>query len=933
MSTKQLTKKAQLNNTNPEENSILEEIRTGGFFNRNVFVILAFIIPFVLMTIAFAIMGCEPFGENQILVTDLWHQYYPFLVDLQDKLKNGESLFWSWTQGGGTNYFALMSYYLASPLKFLTVFIPADPIPADALFWAGMSPLRMYLTFTVALKIGLAGGFFAIFTRYVYKKDNLSTTVFSICFAFSAFFMGYYWCEIWLDTAALLPLVVTGFVALMREGKYKLYVVTLALSILANYYIGLFTCIFILLCFIGYNICMWENGKDFLKKFGRIAGFTAISLCITTFLILPAFFALQNTHATASAFPTGYRINIGETDDLKGTLDAIKQVISNTISFVEPTKTEGLPNVACGTVSIVLGILFFFVKGVKIREKIFNGCILFFFVISFIIRQLDYIWHGFHFTNMIPYRFAFLFSFVLVTMAFRAFMNIKKAHTFDFLICGLIFFLLILLCVNTQEFMPIIATILVASVVMYIVALLHRCKSVNSHTIMCCLLLMVVVIESGVTGYIGVKTTSVTGTYDYPRGEENTQQVVEYMKELEKDTPELWRADFTSTQTLCDSSLNRFNGVSMFNSMTNRNFTIFAQNFGLMGWRSGNRYTYAETSPVTDLFMNLKYVIARDGNYNNKEYLNQVYTSGSVTLTENSAYIPMGFMTEKDLVNYNGTDDEDTYNPFEKQNEFFSLATGIEESVYTPLEVVSQGHSDPSTKPVSKLSYGKYSYNGNTNLKWNYTAPKSGYYYAYVDLEKSTGDDVYIMRNDAYRDGTYKYYIKRSYIMSIGYFEEGDKISVYATMDADAVGTATVYVNMLNSDVFNKGKEILEENVMETTKLKGHYMKGTINAKKDGLFYTSIPFEDGKTENESLIGKLFASECEGWNAYVDGEKVEITPIANALVAFDLDAGEHTIEIKYLPKGFVKGSILTGVALLAFAAIIFLDYRKKKKMNV
>ncbi len=913
MSTIKSRKTTQLNNT-------LAKGKKENFFARNLYVILAFAIPFVLMTVAFAIMGCEPFGDKQILVTDLWHQYYPFLVDLQDKLKHGESLLWSWTQGAGTNYFALISYYLASPLKFLTVFVPVDA-------------LRMYLTFTVALKIGLAGCFFAIFLRYVYKKHDLSVTIFSTCFALSAFFMGYYWCEIWLDTAALLPLVVTGFVALMREGKFKLYTITLALSILANYYIGLFTCIFILLCFIGYTICMWENAKDSFKKLLRIAVFTVIGLAITAFLIFPAYFALQNTHATTSTFPTGYQINIGDTADVKGTLDAIRQVLSNSLTYVAPTTTEGLPNIACSTIALVLGIMFFFVKGIKIREKIFDGVILLFFIMSFIVRQLDYIWHGFHFTNMIPYRFSFLFSFVLVAMAFRAFINIKKAHSFDFVICGLLLLLLIGLSVEVQEFIPILATALTAGLILFVIVLLHRNKNVNAKVIMSALLLIIVAIEGGITAYMGVKTTSVTTTNDYPRGGENTEKVLEYMDELEADTTELWRAEFTSTQTLCDSSLNTFNGISMFNSVTNEKFTIFAQNFGMMGWRSGNRYTYAESSPVTNLFMNLKYIIARDGSYNNKQYLNKVYSADTVVLTENTAYIPMGFMTDIDLLDYNGTDDEDTYNPFEKQNEFFSLATGIEENIYTPLEVVSQGHSDSDTKPVNKYGYGNYSYSGNANLKWNYEAPEEGYYYAYVDIEDASSDNVQIMCNDSYRDGTYKFYVKRPYIMSIGYFNKGDKISVYATLEENASGTANVYVCKFNSDVFDQGYQILNDEVMETTKLKGTYMAGNITAKEDGLFYTSVPFEDGKTENESLLGKLFASECEGWNAYVDGEKVEITPIADALVAFPLEAGDHTIELKYLPKGFVKGTILASLAVLALVGLIVLDVRRKKYSKV
>ena len=52
-------------------------------------------------------------------------------------------------------------------------------------------------------------------------------------------------------------------------------------------------------------------------------------------------------------------------------------------------------------------------------------------MLSFLIRQLDYIWHGFHFPNMIPYRFSFLFSFVLLYMAYRGWLlrrRFRAAH-------------------------------------------------------------------------------------------------------------------------------------------------------------------------------------------------------------------------------------------------------------------------------------------------------------------------------------------------------------------------------------------------------------------------------------------------------------------------------------------------------------------------
>jgi uncharacterized membrane protein YfhO len=873
------------------------------FFSNNLFIILAFAVPFVLMTTAFALMKVSPFGDQQILVTDLWHQYFPFLVDLQDKLKNGESLFWSWSVGGGVNYFALMSYYLASPLNFFSVFIPSE--------W-----LREFLMFSVVIKVACAGMFMAIFLRSVYKKNDFSLVIFGCCFSFCAFFMGYYWNTIWLDTVCITPLVALGIVKLLTENKFRLFTVTLALSLLTNYYIGFFTCIFVLLIFIAYSIVKWNGFKNFFAKLVKTGVFSLIAIGITAFFLLPAYFGLQNTNASGSSFPSTFAINIGGSNDLMGVITAMQQILSNFITFIEPATKEAdaLPNIACGTAALVLGILFFTSKKIGLKEKVVDICLIFFMLISCVIRQLDYIWHGFHFTNMIPYRFSYLVSFVLVAMAFRAFMLIDFSSCWDVILAALFTTIVILLGVGTQENYAIIGTSIIAAVIC--IMLFLYTKRIVPKNVLLIVLAIVIIGESGATAYIGVKTTTVTGTYDYPRGEEVTEEVIDYMDSLEENTTELWRAEMTSTQTLNDGALNSYNGLSMFNSMANVDMTRFFENFGMMGWKSGNRYTYAESSPVTNLFMNLKYLISRDGNYHNTYDLTEVYTAGNEKLLLNDHYLPMGFMTSSNLLNWEENDNEDQFNPFDKQNEFFKLATGIDEDVYTALEVVSQGHTDYSLFPVNKISSGNYTYSCNNStitpeVKWNYEAPQDGIYCMYADIDG--GDDVTIMINDVAQPTTYG--MARSYIACIGQISKGDKISVYSKLGENQSGSAKVYVELLNEDVFEAGYEKLKQSVMTTTSCTGSSMEGTIDVTEDGLFYTSVPYE------------------EGWTATVDGEEVEITPVGGSLIAFNLTKGTHTIRLNYYPKGFWIGFTVSVVCAAAFALLCVLAYRNKKRKKI
>ena len=211
---------------------------------------LAFLIPFLFMLMVMLIGSYEPFGNDYaMLYSDQYHQYYPFFVAFRDALRNGESLLYSWDVGMGMDYLGLIAYYLASPLNLLSVIIP-DSWTLE--YFALLTPIRM----------GLAGLFFALFLKGLFGKNDLSISLFGAFYGLCAWALGYQWNVMWLDTFALLPLVALGTVYLLRDRKIILYTVTLFLSIFSNYYIGLFTCIFVLLLFICYEICrfwIWDG--------------------------------------------------------------------------------------------------------------------------------------------------------------------------------------------------------------------------------------------------------------------------------------------------------------------------------------------------------------------------------------------------------------------------------------------------------------------------------------------------------------------------------------------------------------------------------------------------------------------------------------------------------------------------------------------------
>ena len=936
---------------NPTMKSLLEKCNPRKMRDTGIFA-LAFFIPFMLMAIAFAVkniapfgilktgvnyllfqisdlIGIEvyveqknPFGTEQMHVVDMWHQYFPFLVDLHEKLQSGGSLFWSWSVGLGVNFIAMMSYYLLSPLNFLSAFFPTES-------------LASYIAVATLIKIALAGMFCAICFKIIFKRIGFSAVIFSTMFALCSFNMGYYWNIIWLDSITMLPLVVAGTIALLRDGKYKLFIISLALSVIFNYYIGLFICVAVFLTALGYTVSCWQNFRKAAKDLLRTGICAGISLMLTALVTIPSYLALQNCYKSTNTFPKGFDINIGA-DTTAGIVDSFHKIFSNALSFISPTSKEGLPNIGCGLLCLVLLGVFFCSKKIKKGEKIFCVSTLLFFVISFIFRRLDYMWHGFHYPNMLPYRFSFLYSFLIIYMAYRAYLLLKESSYIDVIISALVFSMFILLYylrdqikveegkTNYAPFDKNIATACIIIGALMIVAILLYTLKVVPKRFLTGLLCLLVIGEMGVSAIIGVETVGSTTTVGYPTEQKSIQRILSHIdKWAEDEAPDIYRVESTSTYTLNDGSIYQYPGISMFNSMANVAVNRFFGNMGGAEYLAGNRYTYYDSSPVTNLLFNLRYIIAKTGKSYGEPFMEIVDSAGSSTLYEYKDYINMGFLANESLkdfmipINNNKNNqsnlEEDAYsNPFQNQMNFWRLATGIEEPLYIEVPVSSTAHTvTPSTNYNDGLEIA-YTSSGTNSLNYKFTTSESGYIYSFFYVSGAGDNKGNIALNGS---NLKSINVQQPFISAIGKVNAGDEISLSCNFTINSWVRAHCY--MLNLDVYNKGIEILKRSTLQTTEATDTKLAGTINADRDGILYTSIPYE------------------KGWTVKVDGVEQEVIPLGvvypNAEDPDNLDKaqiggmccvaitkGEHTIEFSYTPAGFKIGVLAFVVAFVVLA---------------
>ena len=951
------------------------------------FLAVAFLMPVLAILILMITVGATPFGTKSMLYSDMWHQYFPFFKAFRKALLSGDSLLFNWNVGMGMDYLGLISYYLASPLYLLSVLVPES--------W-----VLPYFSLLVPLKLGLASLFFAIFLKKIFGRNDFSIALFGTFYGLCAWALGYQWNIMWLDTFALLPLVALGTVQLLRDKKFILYTVTLALSIFSNYYIGFFTCVFVLLLFICYQICRCTSVKAFFLDLCRIALFSVLAIGMTAILELPALSALGKTYSNVNSFPEDFALNIvdyelctpareawqafkmakeaGEPavglwfkavgESFGPVLNGMGQVAGNLSGGAVPTFLEGLPNVYTGISTLLLAFLFLMARNVKLRDKLCCVFILLFLIASFVIRQLDYIWHGFHFTNMIPYRFSFILSFVLLYMAYRAYLVRHRFRPLHFALSGLLTLEVFLLSkyaltipnalASLGKLFDLLGTAIAASAAqdqataqtalanvdalyntygntyvfiaynfvffaLYLIILLyprlHKKLSKDAaweerkefvgilrdrRRLSGGLLALVMVLELIMNVVNFGVNFSYTNIENYPHGTHYTASMIKYMKEREDSL--FYRTETTHTQTLNDGALNDYNGISAFTSSANVKVTRFMTALGFAAQDNWNRYCYEESSPVANLFLNLKYMLERSGQVEENPYFNNVHHYGDVYLLENNAYLPLGFLAGSQLADVKLR--TSSFNSFYNQNALFSAATGLEQKVWTItpnywLEIEGRG-----VEVITDTSGGYCAYKtagSSGTLVYRYTIEQEGF--LCLDINMYARNYFYIYVNGEY---LYSDSITLPQTLSVCQVKPGDVVELHASCKAEENSSMNISAGMLNDEVFRKGYDILNASTLELTHFSNARIEGTIQCDRDGLLYTSIP-DDGN-----------------WKAIVDGVETELTLIGDAMIGIDLTKGYHEIVFVYENQALTYGTLITVLCLLIFLALVYWKDRER-----
>ena len=373
----------------------------------------SFVIPCIVVLVSYIIKGIEPFGDKTLCAMDGFSQYYPMLMNMDAALSEGE-IFYSFNGALGFNLWAQSAYYTNSPLWLLVYIIPHQ--------WQLEA-----IHFLIMLKIGLAGLFFCYALIKRYEKADESTVLkffpaLSVAWALSGYMVAFINQFMWTDIIVLLPLVITGIEALIKNKKLTLYTVSLFMSIWSCFYLSFMVCIFSVLYFL---FLIFKEKMHLRERAYHCLRFGAASLtagAMSAVSLIPVAKALSLTLASDLGFSGGVNFKY-----------SLMALLMRFVPFQEISLEYGEPNLFCTVTAVALMLFYFaFAKSSK-REKILYGLFIIFMFVSMCTNIGEFIWHGFHFPNQLPARQSFLVVFLILTIAAQGInrLNLKKwAATF-----------------------------------------------------------------------------------------------------------------------------------------------------------------------------------------------------------------------------------------------------------------------------------------------------------------------------------------------------------------------------------------------------------------------------------------------------------------------------------------------------------------------
>ncbi len=894
--------------------------KRGNFWvNSFPFYAAAFLIPALLTFIAYVLFGVYPFNVRSVLTLDLNGQYVHYFEAIRDAFWGGRSMLYSWERNLSGGFQGVIGYYLASPFTLIVILLPRKMILES-------------LMIMQLCKIGAAGVTFSVYARHSKGMDKLSSVIFATMYALIAFNAIQMIDPMWLDGPIFLPLVILGVEYLVDDGRKLNYVIPLAILFIANFYIGYMVAIFVAIYFIYYVFFgserKFKGTEDYLKVFGLMALATCIVLMLSYIMIGPVYNALSLGKFDFSKPDYSFRTMFNP-------IELVPTLLPNqyySVNVDEGTRLYGRPEIYCGVLTVTLLPLFYLSKSIRRNRKIGYSLLIAVLFFSMWIKPINMMWHGGQDPNWLPYRYSFLLSFVLLSMAADVFPKLKdekvsfRISSFIFAGISLLVYLFAIqmkgfnyneekykyvakLPYTTEESLDgetftrywlgtIAFGLVLAAVYILAVNIFSGLKKKSARTGLVLAMAAVVIFEEGVNVYDTIWKVHKEVYYSEHKTYDEIQSEPALVDELEEHDPGFYRAEKTFFRNVNDNQSWGLKGISHSSSVMNTRIINFIETLGYTTKSYETRYD--GNTPVADSLLGIKYVFDDPNrNHDNSEdllspYYNKIYSSkyinnsskeATVDIYENPDALAIGTMADDDIIrlSFLGND-----NPFNSMNNFMSSLTGNTPDYSGVLEPKAYFRrlADPTVElnECTEKDYnGQHCYDanpqaGDPTVRIHITAETDDYIYMYLKSDNPKKCNMWLGVKDP-ADGEYKGRKSgTSQLDGFGPYYEGYDYSIVNLGKFSAGEEIEVRLTILQQDKSGANEYIMVKDFQFYT-LDYEAFHNDIQQLKQNEWQLDMK----KTRDNYLTGEIDVQDGQlmytsiplepGWTIKVDGKKI------------------------------------------------------------
>lgn len=853
------------------------------------------------------IIGFIPFGEDTMLTIDLGQQYIDFYSLFRDTIFNDSSqLFYSFEKAIGGEMIGLWAYYLLSPFNIIFLLFPE-------------SELALAVTLITYLKLMAASTSFMYLVRRKFKLETLPAIIFSQSYVFMSYSMVYLLNIMWLDGLVLLPLIVLGLDQVILTRHSKQYIFSLALLLIANYYIGYMVCIFLAFYAI-YAIVENQlkfNFKNLIIDYAVFLKNSIISALIAGIVLIPTFYSLSQNKGSYMSFEFNW-------DTVHNLKDVASKLFIGSFNFDE--MSSGSPNLYAGMLVLLLVFLYYFNRRIKLSDKLISLIIFAIFFASFHYEIIDKLWHGGQFPIWYHFRFSFVTSFFLIMLAVKAFKEQPKYFpTYQLVLAtfAIVSFCMYYYVYNDYEFLNsinIFVTLIVFLGLLIVLQLDYLDKSLRY-------VLLVAIVSVELTANASLILSDLNYVAE-SKFKDYVTTLDDSLTDIRHDNQDFYRINKTYQRTKDEAMFAHYNGLDHFGSTIEAHVPEL---FGYLGLPDGNGFvTYTNGTLFTDDFFNVRYHLEPTDDSSDHTLDHEYVLYPRATDLDNQAY-PIDQQNNRYLVRENkqrlGLAMEVSPEITEETSNFVQHQPIYNQELLLKL-IDFQGTGEPY--------FGEHSLEDVSYHNIDVSNVGDGDYYTYDKQDGESTDEAYFEVNFettnlnpyyftlpsqfddenvslSLNGQSYRFYTpyRRRQVTNASYQMVSPEQTLRVKLLEDSLSANLVSLYEFDQVRFDHMIADKQNQLFEVTSFEHNFIEGHITTLQEaGNLLFTIPFDSQ------------------WQITVDGQNVEPKPALNGtLMTIPITAGYHEITLHYLPRSVWFG---LGASSLGLVLLVVNERRTKRR---